>query len=506
MTRPGRSLGALLLVVLACDRPTEPDATHDSDLLVQVRLTSGAMTALDSGHVLVRGPTNKTVKVTPGSTQTIGDLDPGAYTVALEGFTGGGVSHFGETTGVQVVAGQNTTATVTVAPFRPQILAIPTYTVNGTFQVKFSTVARAASYAVEVDSLPSFATLKTATSGDTTVTLTVTLTSPYYVRVRAIDPYATPGQPSDVKLVETLDTVAILPADHDTLIGAGDTVRLAARGRDAKGNLFDIPITTWQSSQAGIATINNTGLLTIGNNGTTTITATEVSGVKGTTTFKVDSLIAVPAATISFTLSNPPNHPMKLTSDGSSYFMIADGSAPSPVQQFDLTGALVGAVDVPIDARSLLFNAGNGQFYAKIFGTDWYQVDPIGGSATLLLSGIFAFNQSSPAFARDSIYEHESGTVRVLDLATGQLQRTITGLQSGGFPSSEAIATDGDHLFTWNGTTVFMYDFVGRRITSFDLSNGTWGFSLSFANGLLWTADDVGAGTSTWFGYQLTKQ
>src|SRR5439155_8930107 len=67
---------------------------------------------LDSGHVVLTGPTPKTVTVTPGATVTISGLDPGTYTVGLVGFYGGGAAYTAQVSGVTVVAGQNTTPAV----------------------------------------------------------------------------------------------------------------------------------------------------------------------------------------------------------------------------------------------------------------------------------------------------------------------------------------------------------------------------------------------------------
>jgi len=67
---------------------------------------------LDSGHVVLSGPTAKTVTVAPGSTVTISGLDPGTYTVGLVGFYGGGAAYTAQVSGVIVEAGKNTTPAV----------------------------------------------------------------------------------------------------------------------------------------------------------------------------------------------------------------------------------------------------------------------------------------------------------------------------------------------------------------------------------------------------------
>jgi hypothetical protein len=118
-----------------------------------------------------------------------------------------------------------------------------------------------------------------------------------------------------------------------------------------------------------------------------------------------------------------------------------------------------------------------------------------------LLTGIFTSVQSSPAITTDgmSILEHDpAGTVRVLDFATGALNRTITGL-SGAW--SLSVATAGDYLFTASTGTVFVYDLQGNFITSVGIPNGNNQYSLSYANGLIWVEEG-----GIWYGYRLVAQ
>src|ERR1700688_4956869 len=103
-----RLVAVTLLGLVACLEPITSPALGGAMSLVM----PAGPTPLDSGHVVLKGPTNKTVTVTPGSSVTIDSLSPGSYTVALEGFQGGGVAYFAQVTGVTVSAGQSTGATI----------------------------------------------------------------------------------------------------------------------------------------------------------------------------------------------------------------------------------------------------------------------------------------------------------------------------------------------------------------------------------------------------------
>src|SRR5438309_613067 len=103
---PIRGVAASTLALLACNAPV--DNRRVGGIALSVALAPTGSQALDSGRVLIRGPTNVTASVRPGTTTTFGDLIPGLYTVALEGYVAGAVDHFGQTSSVQVAAGQNT--------------------------------------------------------------------------------------------------------------------------------------------------------------------------------------------------------------------------------------------------------------------------------------------------------------------------------------------------------------------------------------------------------------
>jgi hypothetical protein len=201
-----------------------------------------------------------------------------------------------------------------------------------------------------------------------------------------------------------------------------------------------------------------------------------------------------------------PMHNFAITSDGEHYFTINGGNATSgQINTYDLNGGFIQSVPAYIDARAILYNADDGEVYVKTYLYDWYRVDPWTGMTQLVLPGIFSWSQSSPGITCDGlvILEHESGTLRFLDSATGSPLGGLSGLYAGGYPSNEAVACDGERIFTWDGYLVQVYDMLGTPIESFNIPNGHYGFSLGWANGLLFTSDDGGGGTGTWYGYDV---
>ena len=50
---------------------------------------------------------------------------------------------------------------------------------------------------------------------------------------------------------------------------------------------------------------------------------------------------------------------------------------------------------------------------------------------------------------------------------------------------------------------IFAYDSKGNKVKTFEISDGSYGFSLSCANGLVFVSDDGNYETGTWYGYDL---
>jgi hypothetical protein len=204
--RTHRLVAATSLVGLwACLEPTHAEL-RGGGLSLQLETSAAAW---DSVKVFVRGATNRTASVTPGTTVTIDGLIPGAYTVALEAFDSGGVASFFQTTEVNVVASENARVTPTptqFASFVPALSPLPAMGTSTVFTVSFGSVPGASSYEVEAATNATFAANRMAIPTTTTSTdVMVPTYGTYYIRVRAIDAYQGRGRASPSQ------TILILP-------------------------------------------------------------------------------------------------------------------------------------------------------------------------------------------------------------------------------------------------------------------------------------------------------
>ena len=209
-----------------------------------------------------------------------------------------------------------------------------------------------------------------------------------------------------------------------------------------------------------------------------------------------------------------PFHNMGIAFDGSHYFTINGGNADnSVVNEYDKSGKFVESYDFGVDGRAIGYDAGQDRVYVKGFGEDLLGADFDLESADTEQEGLFAGEQSSVGFSSDGalIYELDDGEVHVYDADEGEETNSFdienySEEESSGY--SYAIAASDKFLFVWkNETDVYVYDLAGKYVTSFELPRAGFGFSLSYCNGMLWTATDADGSTEgadgKWYGYQL---
>jgi uncharacterized protein YjdB len=204
---------------------------------------------------------------------------------------------------------------------------------------------------------------------------------------------------------------------------------------------------------------------------------------------------------------------MNIASNGSTYHYANGGvAADGKLYEYSLAGSFIDSAAVTsIDQRSILYRAGT--YYLKSYGQNWYTVNAQTGATSLVFSGGFGggtSSQSVPAvsltgtfeiweFCRVTTGSCTANTIRRLNSAGG-LIGTVTGVAG----TTEAVATDGYYVYTQSGTTINVYDAnriqsgTASLIGTFTVPSGTALYSLSYANGMLWTSDGT-----RYYGYRV---
>ncbi len=209
-------------------------------------------------------------------------------------------------------------------------------------------------------------------------------------------------------------------------------------------------------------------------------------------------------------------HNMGITWDGSHYFTVNGGNTGySKLNEFDDEGGEVETYDLGIDGRAIFYDPDNEQLYVKTYGTDLTSVDLDLEETDTEHEGMFRGEQSHAAMSPDGLkfYELYNGKVYVYDASTGD-EDEIFKLSS--YSTTEelgftyAIAASDKFLFVWapnSDKEVLVYGLDGKYVTKFELPRSGFGFSLSWANGMLWIAEDADGSSDgsdgTWYGYTL---
>jgi hypothetical protein len=258
---PVLAIGAGILIV-SCDDSLSPRESGTASLSIVVE---NSQAQVDQAMVHLRGPTNRDLSITPGTTDTITGLQPGSYTVALEGLTNGMVEEFGETTGVQVRAGSNTAVSVTLGSFSTSVDW--THCGNpGEVMMDVSSVGGASQYRIEWDTNSDFSNAGSYMSSSTSATFDVGSGGAwYYVRAQAVSAYDGSGVwseldsvlvellmeshfPQDVEGWTSYDNADSLPAHQDCSAfgGSGGCLRFL----DWQGGVYGgfVAPTSWTSN------------------------------------------------------------------------------------------------------------------------------------------------------------------------------------------------------------------------------------------------------------------
>ncbi len=205
-------------------------------------------------------------------------------------------------------------------------------------------------------------------------------------------------------------------------------------------------------------------------------------------------------------------HNVGITYANGRYYTINGGNEGwSTLNVYDRDGRLLDSFSPGIDGRSIFYHPDDDVLYVKPYGEDLYYVDPEVGTAEVDFEYLFASENSSVAFSPDGsyMYELDDGTVYVYDMLFGEPEDEFElAVTSGEHGYMYTLAASDRHLFTWDvDQSVYVHTLDGEFVTKFTLPLNGFGFSLSWANGMLWIAEDADAadegGDGYWHGYRL---
>jgi WD40 repeat protein len=208
---------------------------------------------------------------------------------------------------------------------------------------------------------------------------------------------------------------------------------------------------------------------------------------------------------------DPGTHNMGIASDGDFYYTCNGGKTlEGKISKYSFNGNFMKSYPIELDMRSIMFHPKEKLFYVNCYDGNIYKITDLEqGSYKLVYSKLYKNDQASLALDPKGkyLYYLDNGTLSIYDFASGTLKDRYKGLNSGPELGSGnmSVAVTKKNIITFNAEkqVFFVYDKKLNLKETIRYSDGDYGFSLSYANGLIFVATDGDYGLGKWYGYKL---
>jgi WD40 repeat protein len=208
-------------------------------------------------------------------------------------------------------------------------------------------------------------------------------------------------------------------------------------------------------------------------------------------------------------------HNANLATDGEYIYTINGGLAKGErgeIKKYTRDGQFIEKYDIDLDMRAIMYSKKEKSLFVNSVDRNIYRIKDLpSGTFELVFEGLYENKNAGLAMGPKGkyLYYFSDGELRVIKMKTGETIKVMGGIKSGSKPAtgSAVVAVDEDeHLFTWDSSTKTLYVYVldtGEFIKEVKLNQGSFGFSLSYADGKVFVAVDGDGKTGTWYGYRI---
>jgi hypothetical protein len=207
------------------------------------------------------------------------------------------------------------------------------------------------------------------------------------------------------------------------------------------------------------------------------------------------------------------SHNTHICSDGEYLFTANGGDNNGVIRMYTLQGDFLARYEIPLDMRSIMYHPKEKSLWVNCADRNVYRIKDLeSGTFELVFEGIYEDKNASLAMGHKGkyLYYFSDGELKVFRMKKGNavVSNVYGGIRCGEnyVDGKAAIAVDEDYFYTWDASEkkVFRYDLKNASfVKHFELREGSFGFSLSYANGLIYTAVDGDGGMGYWYGYRF---
>lgn len=207
----------------------------------------------------------------------------------------------------------------------------------------------------------------------------------------------------------------------------------------------------------------------------------------------------------------PGTHNMGITSDGEYYFTCNGGKVQEgKISKYSLSGNFMKSYDIELDMRSIMYNPKDKHLYVNCYDQNIYRITNLeDGSFQLVFSELHNNEQVSLALDPKGKYFHcfDNGSLTIYNLDDGSVKERLYGLQCGPdlLSGNSTVAVSKKYIITSNTEKqlLYCYDKKGNLKETIEYNKGDYGFSLSYANGMIFIAKDGDYSMGSWYGYEV---
>mgnify|MGYP000875311477 FL=1 len=206
-------------------------------------------------------------------------------------------------------------------------------------------------------------------------------------------------------------------------------------------------------------------------------------------------------------------HNMSITTDGPFLYTCNGGVASKgQINKYTLSGYFVESYPIDLDMRGLFYNPKDKHFYTNCYDRNIYKiVDLKTGKYELFKEKLYENEQAKLTLSPNGkfLYYFNNGILKVYKFPSCKLIKTITGFDYGkeSYNGSSAVAIGKKHIFTWNAEEkmIFVYNLKGEKLKTVYITDGDYGYSISYAKGLVFVSVDGNYEVGHWYGYQIEE-